>query len=128
MRHVASAVGLLIVAAILLFVYRSYLSQAQPSGVTTPRQTVDVVGVKSDLLAIGQAERLYQAQHGSYASLSDLASSGAMAITPSPRPGYTYNVQSSTDSFQVTAQCTPAAPPGCVNYAIDQTMEIHAVP
>lgn len=128
MRRAASAVGLLIVAGILLFVYKYYLSQARSSGVATPRRTVDVVGAKTDLLGIAQAERFYQVQHGTYGSLNELVSSGAMSVNVSRRDGYRYTVQSSTDSFLVTARCTAAAPQGCVNYAIDQTMQIHTVP
>jgi len=50
-------------------------------------QTIDTVGVKNDLVAIGQAERIYQAGRASYGSLDDLVSSGAMTLKKAPATG-----------------------------------------
>ena len=75
-----SLVGILVVAALSVVVYKLYLTKALPPEGKTPQQTIDVVGVKNDLLAIAQAERGYQAEHGSYASLDVLESSGAMVM------------------------------------------------
>jgi len=116
------------VAVIAGLTYKYYFAQGQSAGVTTPRQTIDVVGVKNDLVAMGQAERLYQAEHGSYASLDDLVSSGAMSIKKTGRGGYTYEAETSADSFRVTAHCPSDTAPGCASYAIDQTMEVQAAP
>jgi hypothetical protein len=122
-------VGLLIVAAIAGLIYKYYFSQGQQSSaISNPVQTIDVVGVKNDLLAIAQAERTYQAEHSSYGSLDDLVSSGAMTMKKSGRDGYTYEVEVSNDSFRVIAHCPSATFPGCTNYAIDQTMEIQPAP
>ena len=128
MRSIGGIVGLLVVALIAGLTYKYYFLQGQPAGVTTPRQTIDVVGVKNDLVAIGQAERLYQAEHGSYASLDDLVSSGAMSMKKMGRGGYTYEAETSTESFRITAQCPSDTAPGCTSYAIDQTMEVQTVP
>ena len=38
--------------------------------------------VQNDLVAIGQAERIYQAQHSSYGSLDDLVSAGYLREIP----------------------------------------------
>ncbi len=127
MRSIGGFVSLLAVALIAGLVYKYYFSQGQSAGVTTPRQTIDVVGVKNDLVAIGQAERLYQAEHGSYASLDDLVSNGAMTMKKG-RGGYTYEAETSTDSFHVTAHCPSDTAPGCTSYAIDQTMEVQPAP
>lgn len=58
MRGLSSLAGLLVVALIAALTYRFYFTK---SGIltssSTPAQTIDVVGVKGDLLAIGQAER-----------------------------------------------------------------------
>ena len=119
--------GMLVVLVISLFVYKFYFTSG-PAAVrpATLVQTVDVIGVKNDLLAIAQAERVYQAQHSAYGTLDDLVSSGAMAYKKTGRQGYTYDAAASTDSFRVTARCTDPAPAGCTNFAIDQTMEITA--
>ncbi|HKV04002.1 MAG TPA: hypothetical protein VJO53_02720 [Candidatus Acidoferrales bacterium] len=128
MRSLAGLVGLLAVALIAGLFYKFYFSQAQSAGAGTPTQTIDVVGVKNDLLAIGQAERAYQAEHGSYTSLSELMSSGTMMMKRTERDGYTYEAEASAEKFQVTAHCPAAKIPGCTNYAIDQNMEIRPAP
>ncbi len=128
MRILASLIGLLIVAGTVLMVYKYYLSPTQSSGAAAPLQTIDTAGVQSDLLAIGQAERMYQAEHGSYASFDDLIASGAMSMRKPSRDGYTYELESSVDTFRVTANCPAATSPGCLNFVIDQTMQIHPGP
>jgi hypothetical protein len=128
MRSLGGLVGLLVVVAIAGFIYKYDLTQSSAPGVATPIQTIDVVGVKNDLLAIAQAERAYQAEHGSFVSLSDLNSSGAMSLSKTSRDGYTYEVQPETENFHAIAHCPAATTPGCVNYSIDQTMEIQAAP
>ncbi|HKV48299.1 MAG TPA: hypothetical protein VJN69_09425, partial [Candidatus Acidoferrales bacterium] len=119
--------GMLVVLVIGLFVYKFYFTSGQaavrPAAMI---QTVDVIGVKNDLLSIAQAERVYQAEHSAYGSLDDLVSSGAMAYKKSGRKGYTYEAESATDSFRIVARCTDTAPAGCTNFAIDQTMEVTA--
>lgn len=128
MRGMGNLLGLLVVALIAVLVYKFYFSKTGDGGTTTPLQTIDVVGVKNDLLAIAQAERAYQAEHGSYASLDDLTTSGAMTMAKTNRDGYTYEVQTSAAEFQVIAHCPTATQPGCSNYSVDQTMEVHTAP
>jgi len=129
MRSAASLLGLLIVAAIAGLIYKYYFSQgAQSTEIKNPVQTIDVVGVKNDLIGIAQAERMYQAQNGSYGSLDQLASSGAMTIKKSGRDGYTYEAQVSSDGFRIVAHCPAATVPSCTNYAVDQTMEVLPAP
>ena len=111
-----------------MFIYKSYFSESQAPGISTPVQTIDVVGVKNDLLGIAQAERVYLAEHGSYASLSDLTSSGALSMAKTGRDGYTYDVETSAESFRAIARCPAATPAGCVSYSIDQTMEVQTAP
>ncbi|HXX20230.1 MAG TPA: hypothetical protein VEJ46_12580 [Candidatus Acidoferrum sp.] len=129
MRSAASLLGLLIVAAIAGLIYKYYFSQRPESAaVANPVQTIDVVGVKNDLIGIAQAERMYQAQNGSYGSLDELASSGAMTIKKSGRDGYTYEAEVSPDGFRIVAHCPSATIPGCTSYAVDQTMEVQPAP
>jgi hypothetical protein len=127
MRAVLGIAALVVVAGVMLFLYKNSLTQSQASGAATPSQTIDAVGVKNDLIAIAQAERTYQAEHGSIGSLDELVSSGAMSMKKSGRDGYTYGVEASGDGFRVTAHC-PSSPGGCTNYAVDQTMEIRTEP
>jgi hypothetical protein len=125
MRSLGSLIGLLAVALIAVLGYKFYFERAQSTaGTVTPMQTIDIVGVKNDLLAIAQAERAYQAEHGSYASLADLNSGGALALTKSSRDGYTYDVETSPSTFRAFTHCPTAVYPGCQNWAVDQTMEV----
>jgi len=129
MRSAASLVGILIVAAIAGLIYKFYFSQGpQSAEIRNPTQTIDVIGVKNDLLGIAQAERMYQTEHNSYGSLDDLVSSGAMTLKKTGRDGYTYEAETSSDSFRIVAHCPSAAVPGCVNYSVDQTMEVQTAP
>jgi hypothetical protein len=128
MRGLGNILGLLVVAAIALLVYKFYFQKMGPTGTATPLQTIDVVGVKNDLLAIAQAERLYQAQHGNYASLDELNSSGAMSVSKTNRDGYTYEVQTTAADFHVIAHCPTTTQPGCVNYSVDPSMDVSTAP
>jgi hypothetical protein len=124
-----SVVSLLVVALIAVFAYKFWFSQLQSSGAgATPMQTIDIVGVKNDLIGIAQAERNYQAEHGSYVSLDDLISSGALTIPKRGRDGYTYEVDTSGPGFRVIGHCPTATSPGCQDWAVDQTMQVAPVP
>jgi hypothetical protein len=127
MRSLGSLVGLLVVALIAVMGYKFYFEKMQAAGVTTPMQTINEVGVKNDLLAIAQAERAYQATNGSYASLNELTSTGGLAMTNTGRDGYTYDVDYSAGEFRAFTHCPKAANPGCTDWSVDQTMEVHLV-
>jgi len=129
MRRVGNLVAVLVVAAVVGSIYRYYLQNQQAASIAHPKQTIDVIGVPNDLLAIAQAEPMYQAQHNSYGSLDDLVSSGAMNMRKSGRDGYSYEAaEVSTDSFRIVAHCPSDTFPGCTNYAIDQTMQVQPAP
>jgi hypothetical protein len=123
-------IGILIVAVIGVVVYRLYLSQVQQpaGGGTTPTQTISAAGAQNDLLSIAQAERIYYTDHGTYASLDELVSSGALTMGKPARTGFTYSVETTAGGFTAVAKCesSPAAP--CTTFAIDQTMQVHAGP
>jgi hypothetical protein len=125
MRYVGNLVALLVVAAIVGLIYKYYLGTHEAAPIAHPKQTIDVIGVQNDLIGIAQAERMYQAEHNTYASLDDLASSGAMNMKKTGRDGYTYEADEvSADSFRIVAHCPSDAVTSCTNYAVDQTMEV----
>ncbi len=119
-----SLAGLLVVALLAGLVYKYYFANLQSAGTGTPAQTIDIVGVKNDLLGIAQAERANLAEHGSYASLDELISSGELTMKRSGRNGYTYSVETGDQTFRAIAHCPTATFPGCSNYAVDQSMEV----
>jgi hypothetical protein len=79
--------GLVIVLAIVWMVIKTQFTQG-PTGGAPPKQVIDVVGVKTDLLAIGRAERLHLASHGSYTSIDQLQQEGAISFSVANRRGY----------------------------------------
>jgi hypothetical protein len=128
-------IGLLVTAALGLGIYMYTLKQAAPGAGMVATQNISVVGVKNDLIAIAQAERMYYTQNGSYADLPTLSSTGTMNITRTSRDGYTYSAAPSGNTFTVTATYTappmenPAGvtPPHFPTFTIDQTMEVHQI-
>jgi hypothetical protein len=129
MRGIGNILGLLVVALIALLVYKFYFASSQaPGGAATPMQTIDIVGVKGDLLSIAQAERAYMAEHGSYATMDQLTSSGALTMTKSNRDGYTYEVQVYEADFHVIAHCPTSTQPGCKDYVVGPSMEVQQAP
>jgi len=125
-----SLVGLLVVLAIGYFIYRSFIMQQLPKeeGGGSPVSAISATGVKNDLIAIAQAERAYFAQHGSYASLDELTSSGAMTMARSSRDGYTYSVDTQPGGFIATARYSGPITPPPSGFMIDQSMEVRAIP
>ena len=126
-----SVLGLLVVAVIVGLAYKYYFAGSDPQTaamVSKPRQAIDVVGVKNDLIGIAQAERNYQVQNSKYASLDELTSSGALSMTKSGRDGYTYEVTSTDDNFHVIAHCPTATIPGCSNFTVDSTLQVTTMP
>jgi hypothetical protein len=125
--------SLLVTAVLGVGAYLYFLKQAAPAPGMVVTQTIDVTGVKNDLISIAQAERMYYVQNNSYADLATLASSGTMNITRTSRGGYTYSTETTGTGFTVTATYTapplemPAgvAPPHFPTFSVDQTMEIH---
>jgi hypothetical protein len=132
-----SLIATLLVALIALGAYFYFLKQAAPAPGTTVTQSISTTGVQMDLTSIAQAERAYNAQNGSYASLDQLTSSGSLTIERTGRDGYTYAVATSPGSFTVTATYTAppppppkmgqpiVPPPHYPSMWIDQNMEIH---
>lgn len=121
-------IGLLAVALIGGAIYWMALTKTTSTGANArPAQTISTVGVENDLISIAQAERLYQAEHGAYASLDDLYSSGALTVRKTGRDGYTYSVDSTPDGFTAMAKCDSTLDAPCTNFQVDQTMQVRAV-
>lgn len=118
----------LILAVVIGFVvYRLYFAQVQPEGPgTTATQAISFTGVKNDLNAIAQAERLHLAQYGSYATMDEMVAKGTLQMARPGRDGYTYDVQVSGNTFTVTARYTGGTT-GDIRwptFVVDQTLQI----
>ena len=124
MKAAGSILGLVIVVAIVWFVVKSQYTQG-PTGGQPPKEVIDVVGVKNDLLAIGQAERMYLASHGSYASVDALQQDGSITFSGTNRRGYNYAAElDDGQHFKITATPTDPAKANWPTLSIDDTMQI----
>jgi hypothetical protein len=116
-------VSLLIVAAVIWFVVKPQFTH-DPEGGAPPKQMIDVVGVKTDLVVIGKAERLHLALHGSYASLEQLEQDGAIAFSGTDRNGYHYTAEvNDGQRFKITAVPSGPDKQGWPTLWIDETMQ-----
>ena len=107
MKKVGGLLGIVIALGVGYFIFKSQMTTG-PAGGAPPQQTIDVAGVKSDLLAIAQAERMYLASHGSYATIDQLQQDGAIQFSGTNRRGYNYTAEIMGDRFRIVA--TPADP------------------
>jgi len=115
---------LVIVLAVGWFVVKSQFSSG-PAGGAPPKQVIDVVGVKNDLLAIGQAERVYLASHGSYASMDQLQQDGALSFSGTNRRGYNYTaVVDDGQHFKITATPSDPAKAAWPTLSVDENMQV----
>ena len=89
-----------------------------------PQQQIDVVGIRSELLVIGQAEGRYLVAHSAYGTLEQLHEDDLLT-SPPDRRGYIFNVAvDGNQGFTVTA--TPSDPnkKDWPTLAMDQTMQV----
>ena len=125
MGRVLGFVGLLMVVGIGAYIYMRQAQSVMPAGASNPRATVDLVGVRSDLLAMAQAERSYSAMNGKFVSLDELRSQGSLAMTRNNRGPYTYSAEVSEGGFRIVATNNGAAGPGMPkSISVDSSMEI----
>lgn len=67
----ATIVGLVVVLGGGYFVYQTYMARTNLEPASAQEQ-IDVIGIRSDLLAIGQAERQYVVMHETYGTIEQL--------------------------------------------------------
>jgi len=124
MKAAGTVLGLVIVLAIGYFVFKTQFTLG-PAGGAPPKQVIDVVGVKNDLVAIAQAERMYMASHGAYAALEQLQEDGALTFSGTNRRGYNYVAEVEDGlHFRITASPADPAKEGWPTLSIDETMQV----
>jgi len=132
MSRTLGFIGLIIVVAVGAVVYMKQVQSAAPAGAEgggNPQSTIDIAGVKNDLLAIAQAERAHMAKAGSYVSLDELVSSGEISMARTRRGGWENSSDVSESSFTIIATYTGPATAGTgspTRYVIDQNMQVRA--
>ena len=122
MKSPAALVGVIIALGIGYYVYRA---QVTPGPASAPEQAINTTGVTADLISIGQAERSYMAEHGTYATLDQLQSEGDITFSGVNRRGYNFTA-TLDDGQHFTISATPASPStsGSPTFSIDETMQI----
>lgn len=116
--------AVLIAVAAGAYIYMRQAQSVTVQGAASPEGTVDFVGIRHDLMAIAQAERVHSSLHSGYASLDELRSSGDLSMPRDSRGPYNYSVETSGSGFRAIA--TYSGPPNASvarTISIDQTMQ-----
>jgi Tfp pilus assembly protein PilE len=123
MRSLATIVGLVLALGGSYFVYQTYITRSNLTQ-APPQQQIDVIGIRSDLLAIGQAERQYLIAQGTYGTLEELLQAG-LSTVGTERRGYIFSaVVDGSRAFTITATPSDANKVGWPTLAINETMQI----
>jgi hypothetical protein len=116
---------LIIVVAAGAYIYMRQTQSTMAAGTSNPTATVDLIGVKNDLLAIAQAERSHAASQGGYVSIDTLRSQGDLTMERNNRGPYSYSAEVSDSSFRIVATYSGPQNSGMPgSLSIDQTMQI----
>lgn len=104
-------VGTIITVAIGMYIYSLQVRAINPGAASAnSAEAATIAGVKSDLIAIGSAERGYMASQGRYASLDELTSGNYLTIKGERQP-YIYDVEVNSSNFRATATRTTKGAP-----------------
>jgi hypothetical protein len=118
-------VTLIIVVAVGAYIYMRQTQGVMSAGTSNPTATVDLIGVKNDLLVIAQAERSHAAMQGSYVSIDALRSGGDLSMTRDNRGPYKYSAEISDNAFRIVATYSGPENSGMPQtLSIDQTMQV----
>jgi hypothetical protein len=118
-------VTLIAVVAVGAYVYMRQTQNVMTAGTSNPTATVDLIGVRNDLLAMAQAERTYAATHGGYVSLDELRSQGELTMTRPNRGPYNYSAEVGEAGFRIVATYSGPDTSGMPKtLSIDQSMQI----
>lgn len=118
-------ITLIIVVAAGAWIYMRQTQSVMTAGTSSPTATVDLIGVKNDLLAIAQAERSHAALQGSYVSIEALRSQGDLTMQRDNRGPYNYSAEITDSGFRIVATWTGPENAGMPKtLSIDQTMQI----
>jgi hypothetical protein len=118
-------ISLIIVVGIGAYIYMHQTQSVMSAGTSNPTGTVDLIGVRNDLLAIAQAERSHAATQGSYVSIEALRSQGDLTMTRDNRGPYNYSAEISDDSFRILATYSGPESSGMPKtLSVDQSMQV----
>jgi hypothetical protein len=124
MGRLFSFISIIIVVAVGMYIYSKQVqSTSAAAGANTPKAAINITAVRSDLISIASAERRYFATEGKYASFDELISTNTITVARQ-RPPYTYEVQTSGNSFRVVATRSGEDSSGTpTQLSVDENME-----
>jgi hypothetical protein len=107
MSRVFSFIAVLITVAAGMYIYMQQSKAVSPGGVAgntaNPRATIDLAGVKNDMLQFARAEQQHMASEGKYLSLDEMRSGGDSGLPGDSRGSFVYSVDADGTTFTVTA-------------------------
>ena len=118
--RVFGILGVVIVLCVGFFLYQRSISDL-PEG--SPQEQIDTTAIRQRLLTIGQTERQYQASHGNYATLEQLASDNLLPGGTEQR-GYTFTASVTSTGFTITATPTADDKEDWPTLEITETMQV----
>jgi hypothetical protein len=114
---------LIVVVAVGAYIYMRQTQGVMTAGTSTPTATVDLIGVKNDLLAMAQAERSHAALQGSFVSLEELRSQGELTYRDFRGP-YKYSAEVGAGDFRIVATYSGLDSGMPKTISVDQSMQI----
>ncbi len=100
-------ISVLIVCAAGMYIYMQQTKALSPTGLAgkgaNPQATIDIAGVKRDLVQFAKAEQQHLASDGKYLSLDEMRSGGDTGLPADSRGPFRYTLDVSGTSFTVTA-------------------------
>jgi hypothetical protein len=107
MSRVFSFIAVILVAGAGMYIYMQQTKAVSQTGVeggtANPRATIDLAGVKNDLLQFARAEQQHFATEGKYVSLDDMRMAGDTGLPRDSRGPFVYSIDASATTFTVTA-------------------------
>ena len=127
MSRLFSFISIIIVMAAGMYIYSKQVqSTSVVPGANSPKAAINITGVRTDLMAIAQAERRYLASEGKYASFDELITNNYITIARQ-RPPYIYEVETSSSGFRVIATRSVDDGSGTpAQLSVDENMEFQA--
>ncbi len=114
-------ISVIVAVAVGAFLFTRQAADVTPGG-GAPTTSIDVTGVRMDLIAIANAERTYFATNGKYASLDELRANGD--VIPDPRPNFTYSAETSDSGFEIVANYSGPDPNAPKRISVDETLTV----
>ena len=114
-------IALIIVVGIGGYIYIGQTQTLTPKG-SSPSATIEITGVRNDLISIADAERRYFATAGKYATLDELRANSE--ITIANRANYTYSAEIADTTFKIIATYCGEDPHAPKRITMDETMDM----